>query len=97
VLSAPASDAHGECCDQKGGNRKRIAVRRREGHELADDTKECLAYLNRAGCPAHLGKEQQGYGILRVESDVNIEDAVRLLRICGFQVMEFARVPSSNN
>jgi hypothetical protein len=97
VLSAPASDAHGECCDQKGGNRKRIAVRRREGHELADDTKECLAYLNRAGCPAHLGKEQQGYGILRVESDVNIEEAVRLLRICGFQVMEFARVPSINN
>jgi hypothetical protein len=32
---------------------KRIAVRRREGHELADDTKECLAYLNRAG----LGKQ----------------------------------------
>jgi hypothetical protein len=76
---------------------KRIAVRRREGHKLADDTKECLAYLNRAGFPAHVGKEQRGYGILRIEGDVNIEDAVRLLKICGFQVMEFARVPSSNN
>jgi hypothetical protein len=76
---------------------KRIAVRRREGHELTDDTKECLAYLNKAGFPADLGKEQRGYGILRIEGDVNIEDAVRLLRICGFQVMEFARVPSVNN
>jgi hypothetical protein len=76
---------------------KRIAVHRREGHELSDDTKECFTYLNRAGFPAHLGKELQGYGILRIEGDVSIARAVQFLKLCGFRVAEFARVPSSNN
>ena len=67
---------------------KRIAVLRREGHELADDTKGCLAYLSRSGFPAQLGKEQRGYGILRLEGDADIQRAVRLLEICGFQVAE---------
>jgi len=67
---------------------KRIAVLRREGHELADDSKECLAYLNRAGIPARLGKEQRGYGIVRVEGDIDIGHAVQLLEVCGFQVAD---------
>jgi hypothetical protein len=76
---------------------KRIAVHRREGHELSDDTKECFTYLNRAGFPAHLGKELQGYGILRIEGDVSIAPSIQFLKLCGFQVTELARIPSSNN
>jgi hypothetical protein len=68
---------------------KRIAVLRREGHQLTDDTKECLGHLRRAGIPVHLGKEQPGHGILRVEGrDRVIKRAVRILEVCGFQVTD---------
>jgi len=68
---------------------KRIAVLRCEGHQLSDDTKECLGYLSRAGIPAHLGKEQPGHGILRVEGHNRvIKRACRILEVCGFQVTD---------
>jgi hypothetical protein len=73
---------------------KRIAVLRREGHQLTDDTKECLGHLSRAGIPAHLGKEQPGHGILRVEGrDRVIKRACRILEVCGFQVTDLPPLP----
>jgi hypothetical protein len=67
---------------------KRIAVLRREGHQLTDDTKECLGHLSRVGVPAHVGKEQPGHGILRVEDDRDIKRALRILEVSGFQVTD---------
>jgi hypothetical protein len=75
---------------------KRIAVLRREGHQLADDTKECLGHLRRAGIHAHLGKEQPGHGILRVDGrDRDIKRAVQILEVCGFQVTDLPPLRST--
>jgi hypothetical protein len=70
-----------------------IAVLQRQDHTLANETKECLAYLHRADIPAHIGKEERVHGVVWVDQDGDIDRAVFLLRTNGFEVMRFSRVP----
>ena len=64
---------------------KRLEVLRRSGHELEVDGDACLAYLHRAGIPAHLGKSEPGRNILWVE-DADVERTGALLRAHRFEV-----------
>jgi hypothetical protein len=74
---------------------KEIRVLERRGHKLADDVEACLACLKRALIAAHQGKEEQGYGVIRIEEDSNETVAIQKLRTEGFEVVGASRAHAS--
>jgi hypothetical protein len=64
-------------------------ILKRKGPELAQDVKDCVACLQRAEVAAHArSKIEQGWGVLMVEEDPQLENALTILRAQGFDVVE---------
>jgi hypothetical protein len=70
---------------------KRIRVITRENHQIAEDTKECVAILNKGRIGAHEGKREQTFGIIWIHEDNDYDRALTLLRACGLPVGEDSR------
>jgi type III secretory pathway lipoprotein EscJ len=72
---------------------KTIRVITRGDHQIADDTKECVAILNKDGIEAHAASKQDaaGFWVIWIHEDANFERALTMLRALGFPVVEGSR------
>jgi len=59
---------------------KRITVRHRLGHKLAEEAEACLMALNRGSISAHPSEVEQGYNMIWIEHDADLERTSDFLR-----------------
>jgi hypothetical protein len=74
---------------------KEIRVLERSGHGLNDDVGACLASLKRHRIEAHKGREELGYGVIRINEDSDEAIALQKLTTDGFEVVGASRARAS--
>jgi hypothetical protein len=65
-----------------------IRVITRENHQIADDTKECVAILKDTGVGAPEGRQEQAFGIIWIHEDDDLDRALTMLCALNLPVVE---------